>query len=161
MWTAPSSACRPAVPRSSRSQRISRTAYATARSAIPRATWYASISCPSRWTDSPKWTINGGLKASADRLSLPIIDIATLPSLARLFDAGATHSFTGDSVRRSVPVRNWFAAAAAGVLLAGVVAAPAYADDGGLTGTVTDLATGAPIAGACVIAVAYDSGAEA
>ena len=56
--------------------------------------------------------------------------------------------------------RGWLAAAA-GVLLAGLVATPAFADDGGLTGTVTDLATGDPIAGACVSAVAYDSGAEA
>lgn len=57
-------------------------------------------------------------------------------------------------------VRHGWLVAVAGVLLAGLVTTPAYADDGGLTGTVTDLATGDPIAGACVSAVAYDSGAE-
>ncbi len=36
--TAPSSGCRPATPRSSRSRPSSRTAFATAPSAIPRAT---------------------------------------------------------------------------------------------------------------------------
>ena len=36
--TAPSSGCRPATPRSSRSRPTSRTAFATAPSAIPRAT---------------------------------------------------------------------------------------------------------------------------
>src|SRR5690349_11565841 len=54
MWTAPSSACRPAAPRSSRSQPISRTAYATARSAIPRGTWSASISFPSPALESAR-----------------------------------------------------------------------------------------------------------
>ena len=52
------------------------------------------------------------------------------------------------------------AAAVVGVLLAGVAAAPAYAEEVGLTGTVTDLATGDPVAGACVTAVNYSSGAE-
>jgi len=43
--TAPSSGCKPATPRSSRSRSSSRTAFATAPSAIPRATWSASRNC--------------------------------------------------------------------------------------------------------------------
>jgi hypothetical protein len=65
------------------------------------------------------------------------------------------------SIRPASRWRRRWLAAAAGVLLAGLVAAPAQADEGGLTGTVTDLATGDPIAGACVSAVDYYSGNEA
>jgi len=43
--TGPSRGCGPAAPTSSRSRPSSRTGFATAPSAIPRATWSASTSC--------------------------------------------------------------------------------------------------------------------
>lgn len=92
------------------------------------------------------------------RSSLRCHHLPTPPRFSRRWHQRVRIRPWGDMVDKRV--RRLCAAISAGVLSVGIAVTPAQADVSSLVGTVTDLATGDPIAGACVSALNYETGAE-